>query len=73
MKRRSIRVAELPAKRCREPSPLKTADDLALQYMLRREEFLSRDNIGEGLHVAVGDLDPSFAGNYRYEIFHYYL
>ena len=58
MKRRSSRVAELPPKRYREPSPKETADDLALQHMLRREEFQARDNIGEGVHLAVGELDP---------------
>ena len=31
---------------------------MALQHMLRREEFQARDNIGEGVHLAVGELDP---------------
>ena len=69
MKRRSSRVAATLPKRYRELSPKETADDLALQYMLRRDEFQARDGIGGGLHLAVGELDPSFAGNYKYEVF----
>ena len=50
------------------PTNKEAAQQIAEQFMLRKDEFVDKYNSEGNLHAGIAAIDPTFAGNYKYHL-----